>query len=52
MSNIRLVDDLQFYVLFNSYPVKSGRYEGEMLCAMKCLRLKRFPPLAGIESGP
>ena len=47
--------DLQCFVLFNSISVKSGRWEGdnERLCVMEpCLRLERFPPRAGLESGP
>ena len=43
-----------FYVLFNSISVMSGRYDAdeEKLCAMELrLRLKRFPPHAGLEPG-
>ena len=39
------IDDLQFYVLFNSISVISGRYsdDNERLCAMEHrLRLRRF----------
>ena len=42
----------QFYVLFNSISIISGRLEGdnEKLCAMKSsLQLKRSPPEAGLE---
>ena len=41
------VDDLQFYILFNSISVVSETWEGdnEMLCAMETsLRFKRFMP--------
>ena len=39
------MDDLRFYVLFNSVSVISGRYRDdiEMLCAMELrLRLRRY----------
>ena len=39
------MDDLRFYVLFNSISVISGRCldDNERLCAMElCLRLRRF----------
>ena len=41
----RWMDDLRFYVLFNSVPVISGRWEvdNERLCAMELrLRLRKF----------
>ena len=44
------MDDLRFYVLFNSVSVISGRWEvdNERLCAMELrLRLRRF----GLERG-
>ena len=47
------MDDL-LYILFNSVSVISGRWadDNERLCAMEPrLRLKRFPPQAGIEPG-
>ena len=47
------IDDLRFYVLFNSISVKSGRWVGdhERLCAMEpCLCLNGSPPLAGLET--
>ena len=46
------MDDLQFYVLFNSISVISGRSadENERLCAMEPrLRVKRSSPQAGLE---
>ena len=50
------MNDLRFYVLFNSISVTSGRYldDNERLCAMELrLRLKRiFSIPAGIELGP
>ena len=48
------MDDLQFYALFNSISVMSGRWKGntERLCAMEPrLRLKRFLPSAGTKPG-
>ena len=45
------MDGLQFYVLFNSISVISGRWadDNERLCAMDPrLRLKKSPPRAGI----
>ena len=45
------MDDLQFYVLFNSISIISGQWEGdnERLCAMEpSLRLERFLPGAGL----
>ena len=45
-----MMDDLRFYVLFNSISVISGRWAGdnERLCAMEPrLRLKRSSPQAG-----
>ena len=50
------MDDLQFYILFNSISVMSasGQWVGgdERLCAMEPhIRLKRSPPLAGLEFG-
>ena len=47
------MDDLRFYVLFNSVSVISGRWtdDNERLCAMgPRLRLKRSLPQAEIES--
>ena len=55
------MDDLRFYVLFNSISVITGQWEvdNERLCAMELrLRWRRFlpvakiSPLAGIELGP
>ena len=46
------MDDLRFYVLFNSISVISGRWadDNERLCAMEPrLRLKRSSPQAGLE---
>ena len=46
------MDDLRFYVLFNSISVISGRWadENERLCAMEPrLRVKRSSPHAGIR---
>ena len=46
------MDNLQFYVLFNSISVISGRRadENERLCAMEPrLRVKRSSPKAGLE---
>ena len=48
------MDDMQFYVLFNSISVTPGQCAGdnERLCAMKFRsRLKRSPPQAGLEPG-
>ena len=48
------MDDLQFYVLFNSISVISGQRVGdnESLCAMQpLLGLKRSVPEAGVEPG-
>ena len=48
----RWMDDLRFYVLFNSIRVISGRWvdDNERLCAMKPhLQLKRSSPQAGPE---
>ena len=48
------MDDLRFYVLFNSISVISGRCMGdnERQCAMEpCLRSERFPLQAGLETG-
>ena len=47
------MDDLQFYILFNSISVISGRWEidNERLCAMElCLWLRRFCPERGSNS--
>ena len=45
------MDDLRFYVLFNSDSVISWEVDNERLCAMQlCLRLRRFR--ARIEFGP
>ena len=47
------MDDLQFYVLFNSISVISRWWVGdnERLCSMElCLPLKRPPPQVGLES--
>ena len=49
------MDDLRFYVLFNSVSVISGRWAGdnERLCAMKPrLRLGRFRLEQGSSPGP
>ena len=49
------MDDLQFYILFNSISVISGHLadDNERLCAMEsCLRLRRFPLNGGSNSGP
>ena len=46
------MDDLRFYVLFNSISVISGRWadDNDRLCAMELrLRLKRSSPRAGLE---
>ena len=43
----RCMNDLQFYILFNSISVMPGQWAGdnERLCAMElCLQLKRSPP--------
>ena len=51
----RWMDDLRFYILFNSISVISGRLTGdkERLCAMKFrLRLKKLPPPAGLKEAP
>ena len=48
------MDDLRFYVLFNSFSVISGRWLGnnDRLCAVgPRLRLERFSPQAGLKSG-
>ena len=48
------MDDLRFYILFNSISVISRRWadDNERLCAMKTLlRLKRSPPQAGLDPG-
>ena len=47
------MDDLRFYVLFNSISVISGRWadDNERLCAMEHrLRLKRSSPQTGSNS--
>ena len=47
-----MMDDLRFYVFFNSISAISGQWadDNERLCAMvPCLRLKRSSPLAGLE---
>ena len=49
------MDDLQFYVLFNSISVISGRWadDNERLCAMEPrLRVRRFRLERGSNSGP
>ena len=49
------MDDLRFYVLFNSISVISGRWadDNERLCAMEPrLRLRRFCLERGSNSGP
>ena len=49
------MDDLRFYVLFNSISVISGRWEvdNERQCAMEpCLRLRRFRLEQGSNSRP
>ena len=49
------MDDLRFYVLFNSISVISGRWadDNERLCAMEPrLRLRRFRLERGSNSGP
>ena len=46
------MDDLRFYVLFNSISVISGQWadDNDRLCEMKPrLRLKRSSPRAGLE---
>ena len=48
------MDDLQFYIIFNSISVLSGRWlaDNERLCAMEpLLRSERFPPQARLEPG-
>ena len=48
------MDDLRFYVLFNSISVISGRLkvDNERIYAIEPrLRLKRYPPPAGLEPG-
>ena len=48
------MDELQFYVLFNSISVISGRLvdDNERLCAMEpCLGLERFHLQRGSNSG-
>ena len=48
------MDNLRFYVLFNSISAISERWvvDNERLCAMEPrLRLRRFPSLAGLELG-
>ena len=47
------MDNLQFYVLFNSISVISGLWacDNERLCALeRCLQLKRSLPQAELES--
>ena len=54
MKGYRWMDDLQFYVLFYSISVISGRWPGDnkKLCATESrLRLKRSVPLAVLEPG-
>ena len=49
------MDDLQFYVLFNSISVLSGQWDvdNERRCAMEhCLWLRRFCLERGSNSGP
>ena len=49
------MDDLQFYVLFNSISVISGQWvdDNERLCAMEPrLQLRRFRLKQGLNSGP
>ena len=49
------MDDLRFYVLFNSISVISGRWadDNERLCAMESrLQLRRFRLERGSNSGP
>ena len=49
------MDDLLFYILFNSISVISGRFEidNERLCAMEpCLRLAKFRLERGSNAGP
>ena len=49
------MDDMQFYVLFNSISVISGRWkvDNERLCAMELrLRLRRFHLEQGLNSVP
>ena len=49
------MNDLRFYILFNSVSVISGRWEvdNERLCAMELhLWLRRFRPRARIELSP
>ena len=53
--HIRWMDDLGFYILFNSISVISGRWanDKERLCAMElCLRLRRFHLERGSNLGP
>ena len=48
------MNNLQFYVIFNSISVISGRWPGDnkRLCAIESrLRLKRSVPLAMLEPG-
>ena len=49
-----MADDLQFYILFNSISVISGKWLGdkERLCAMEShLQSERLPPQVGLEPG-
>ena len=49
------MDDLRFYVFFNTISVISGRWadDNERLCAMELhLRLRRFRLEPGSNSGP
>ena len=55
LSTADVMDDLRFYVLFNSVSVISGRWEvdNERLCAMeRRLRLRRFCLERGSNSVP
>ena len=48
------MDDLRFYVIFNSISVISGRWlvDNERMCAIEpILRSERFPPQARLEPG-
>ena len=46
------MDDVRFYVLFNSITIIPGRRSDERLCATEShLQLVRFQPQARLDSG-
>ena len=47
------MDDLRFYAFFQQYLAISGHWVGdnESMCNETRLRLKRSPPLKGLEPG-